>query len=297
MTDGSDTRIERRKTARIVGKAGPKEVSAEYHRHEQQVLKRMVDGGYEIERRGDQLVFVRPGSRISVASGIPSGVLAELIHAGAVKCHSRAGRIWFAATEEGRLRHARGQAGDDNPFAAQHRTLESREIAGREGVEAVRVNTREDPLDLFRRGRFGGGLVGAAEIEAADRLRRDFAMAQSIPQITANWSRLVVDGAGFQAGLSKSEVVLEARRRVDAAMRAVGPDFSGILLDICGFSKGLETLEKENGFPLRSGKVVVGLALRELARHYGLANAAFGPARTATRHWGAADYRPKIKAG
>jgi Domain of unknown function (DUF6456) len=272
------------------------EVAHEYQRLARQLLIRMVEGNLEAERRAEQIVLLKPGSRVSVAAGMPTGVLAELLQAGALRCTARLGRTVFTLTEEGRARVRRELAGSD-PFASQHRTLETREIEGSAGREVVRVNTREDPLDFFRRSRAGGRLVGAAEIEAADRLRRDLAMARAVPQVTANWSRLVVDGAGFHPGLTRSEAVVEARRRVDAAMRAVGPDFANMLMDICGFSKGLETFEKENELPLRSGKVVVGLAFRALARHYGLGNATRGKAHAPMRHWGAEDYRPSLRAG
>lgn len=69
-------------------------------------------------------------------------------------------------------------------------------------------------------------------------------------------------------------------------IRAVGPDFANILMDISGFSKELETFKKEHALPLRSGKVVVGFAFRALARHYGLANAACRPSSVLIRQWG-----------
>ncbi len=279
----------------------PSEVAAEYRKFGARLLARLAETGLHAERRGEQIVLVRAGSSVSLACGIPTGVLAELLHSGAVQCQSRAGCSHFTITAEGRARLLREKSGPD-AFSDQHRRIEEREIVDEGSRHKVRVNTKEDPLDVFRRGRHIGHMVGQAEIDAGERLSRDLLLAQAVPQVTANWSRLVVDGAGYNPGLSVSETIMEARRRVDAAMRAVGPDFSGILIDTLGFSKGLETLEREHGLPLRSGKVVLGLALRELARHYGLSNAAVGKSGTGPggggiRHWAAADNRPKLRAG
>jgi hypothetical protein len=61
--------------------------------------------------------------------------------------------------------------------------------------------------------------------------------------------------------------------------------------------KGLEEAERSAGWPQRSGKIVLQLALSALARHYGLETQAQPSGKaSAVRHWGSEDYRPLFEA-
>jgi hypothetical protein len=110
-----------------------------------------------------------------------------------------------------------------------------------------------------------------------------------MPRISANWSAPVADGPRGASPAAFSEAVIAARQRVRRALDVVGPEFSGLLVDVCCFLKALPDVERERGWPARSGKVVRQLGLDRLARHYGLDAVARGGPRGEVRTWLAAD--------
>jgi hypothetical protein len=121
-----------------------------------------------------------------------------------------------------------------------------------------------------RNGRDGRALIEPIQLLVGERLRAEFTRAQLMP-------------ASF------TDAVIGARQRVRRALDAVGPEFSGLLIDVCCFLKGLTDVEGERGWPARSGKVVLQLGLDRLARHYGLNIQARGTSAGKVRTWLAED--------
>ncbi len=163
-------------------------------------------------------------------------------------------------------------------------TIETPE--SRNGIEAG-----NPLLWLFRRkDKSGQSIIGAAAFAAGERLRSDLTFSGMLPNVTMNWSNAGgADRSHSGVKLNPTEASLASRQRVDLAMRAVGPEFAGLLMDICGFGKGLETIEMERGWPQRSGKVVARLALAALARHYGLDDVGHGRQSLPIRRWAQTD--------
>ncbi|MEM7566306.1 MAG: DUF6456 domain-containing protein, partial [Pseudomonadota bacterium] len=114
----------------------------------------------------------------------------------------------------------------------------------------------------------GSGFLAAPEVAAADRLRADFETARMMPRLGVDWS--VEARGGPSTGERQEDVMLAARDRLHGALKAVGPDLDGILTDVCCLLIGLSDVERKYALPQRSGKVVLRLGLRALARHYGL---------------------------
>lgn len=93
--------------------------------------------------------------------------------------------------------------------------------------------------DVFVSGRFGPGLTGG---------------------------RAAVGGGAHPSGRATRR--LEAEEALAAAIRALGPDLAeAVLLGVCQ-EHGMEDIEKRLAYPARSGKIVLRIALRMLARHY-----------------------------
>ena len=188
---------------------------------------------------------------------------------------------------------ARGAAptADIDRFRAQHLDLAQRRIDGPHGAAGVTVDEAESPLAWLarRKGRDGRALIEPVQFMAGERLRAEFTRAQLMPRITSNWSAAVADGPRGASPAAFTEAVIGARQRVRQALDAAGPEFSGLLLDVCCFLKGLPDIERERGWPARSGKVVLQLGLDRLVRHYGLAAVARGKQRGEVRTWLAED--------
>ena len=208
------------------------------------------------------------------------------------------GKRRLLASDAGRAHLARLQSGDGlDPFLAQHRPLSRRCPDGAGNGAKVVFDDGESPLAWLarRKGRDGLALIDATCLAAGERLRSDLTLAQMLPRVTANWSASATGGKSGAAGESYSDMVIAARQRVDRALAAAGPELSGILVDVCGFLKGLEMIEAERQWPQRSAKIVLVIALARLARHYGLAAEARGPERArGLVHWGAEDFRPQL---
>lgn len=180
-----------------------------------------------------------------------------------------------------------------NPHRAQHLALNLRNIAGDDGVAAVLVNDSESPLAWLarRKGRDGQPMISTHQFLAGEKLRADFTIGHMTPRVTANWSAPTGGqprGTG-NAAVEMTDRALSSRQRVNLAMDACGPEFAGLLMDVCCFLRGLEDVERERGWPARSAKIVLQLALNKLARHYGLPREARGPAAGQVRTWLAED--------
>ncbi|MBI1867680.1 MAG: hypothetical protein HYS06_05225 [Methylocystis sp.] len=246
----------------------------------------------------DQMIAVlAPRNGVTVVrANAPVAAAEHALTQGLVRWEGENGASRLELTEAGRA-HVRRLAADSasDGFRAQHSPIEPRCLD--KGAAPVLCNEGESPLAWLarRKDRDGRPFLAPSQIEAGERLRRDVTQAHMLQRVTANWEAPIASSrrAG-EVGVHVSQIAIDARRRLARAFDVVGPDFAGLLTDVCGYLKGLEIVEAERGWPPRSAKVVLRIALARLALHYGLASEAHGPARAPMLHWGAQDYRPDI---
>ncbi len=177
------------------------------------------------------------------------------------------------------------QQPDIGDFRAQHLALGQRQIETEFGPTNVIVDEGESPLAWLarRRSRAGRTYIEPHQLQAGERLRADFSYANLMPRTTSNWSNPLSSSRSGAAYVT--DMMIAARQRVHQALDAAGPEFAGLLLDVCCFLKGLEEIERERIWPARSAKVVLQLALERLARHYGYATRTSGLAHAQIRTW------------
>lgn len=194
------------------------------------------------------------------------------------------GRERWTISEAGSAHLRRSRAADrDTAFGTQHRDLVVERIETEAGPGTISRNAAESPLAWLRRrkDRDGEPMIDSAAFEAGERLRRDLTLGGVLPSVTARWDGTVGGGSGaLRDPAAAADATIAARQRARRALDAVGSDLANLLVDLCGFLKGIETIEREQRWPPRSAKVVIRLALRRLAEHYGLETEARGPDRS-----------------
>lgn len=152
-------------------------------------------------------------------------------------------------------------------LAASRQSPASRPPA-RQSARSVRVNLAESPLGWLK----ARGLVSERQFLAGEQLREDFERAGLLPSTTMRWD--AAPRSGGRRGAANPEAAthgrLSAKARFDAAMAQAGPGLTDILWRVVCAGDAMPIAEKALGWPARSGRLVLGLALDRLADHYRL---------------------------
>ena len=92
------------------------------------------------------------------------------------------------------------------------------------------------------------------------------------PNVTMRWENIPLGRGkrGAPVGLNQTERMIAAEVRFDAALVALGPDLSDIAWRVICAGESMPVAEREMSWPVRSGKLVLRIALDRLAGFYRL---------------------------
>jgi len=240
----------------------------------------------------------RKGAALSLHLGdgslhiVSQSLLTEAASAGLVSREN--GRVYLCPAARSYLRRAASLR--EEAFIEQHGAI-GHILAETDGArQSLRINREESPLSSLARlkEKSGGPFLPEEALAAGERLLADFTRGQLQPRITASWEPHHASRAkGARRGMADlADSAIAARVAVNRALEAIGPELAGVALDVCCFVKGLETVERERQWPVRSAKLMLRTALMALSRHY---NPPTPARRQHMEHWGAEGYRPELR--
>ena len=135
-------------------------------------------------------------------------------------------------------------------------------------ARSVTVNLSESPLGWLH----ARGHLTDRQFDGGEKLRNDWERANLAPNITMNWNMSPVS-SGRRSGsesFCQTDAQISARKRFDDALKFVGKDLSDIAWRVICAGEGVPNAEKNLGWPVRSGKLVLRIALDRLAEYYKL---------------------------
>ena len=239
-----------------------------------------------ISQRGEKR-FVASLKSADISDLLSRGVLQEV---GEIAQITEAGRAFLKRT----LFH-------QGVHASQHQHRAVQQLNEPTGLREVVVNTKESPLTWLanRKAANGEAMIAPHHLAAGERLRADFEKSHMSSLAHSHWDRahIAYDRSRSDGALNMSEAMVAAKQRFAGAVEKLGPELSVIAIDVCCEHLGLADIEKRHCLPKRSGKVILRMALNQLARHYGFigVDRATQQLQQRIRHWGAADYRPSLE--
>jgi len=215
--------------------------------------------GFGVYARGDRRR--RPEARVSAADARAletDGAIAAAAHG-------------YVITAAGLARLRREGARESEAYLAQHADIVDRAAAAPAGglrkTRAVAQSSVVQRLAALQSGA-GAPWLSSEELLAAQRLRADWEASQAGLVRGSDWSSAPKSGAARGPGAAQEAALAkrcDARRRMAAALDALSPPLRRVVERVCLREDGLEALERAEGWPSRSGKLALKLALAQLA--------------------------------
>lgn len=140
------------------------------------------------------------------------------------------------------------------------------EAPKRKRVRSVTVNLAESPLAWLGARK----LISDRQLVAGEMLRRDYERAALSQRTTMQWEAPPngKTARGSQSHGATTLAQIDAKARFDSAIAAAGTGLADILWRVVCAGETVPTAEKALGWPSRSGRLVLLLALDRIADYY-----------------------------
>jgi Domain of unknown function (DUF6456) len=133
-------------------------------------------------------------------------------------------------------------------------------------TRSVTVNLAESPLAWLGARK----LVSERQLAAGEMLRQDYERAALPQRTTMQWdappNAKVARGSHSHGSATLAQI--DAKARFDGAIAAAGAGLSDILWRVVCAGEAVPTAEKALGWPSRSGRIILLLALDRVADYY-----------------------------
>lgn len=98
-------------------------------------------------------------------------------------------------------------------------------------------------------------------------------------------------------GKDLADSAIDAKKKLYKKLSALPADCAGVVLDVCGFQKGLQLIETERRWPRRSAKLILRIGLEQLAVQSGAGLVATGIKPRRNHVWNGVNSRPTLFDG
>jgi hypothetical protein len=145
---------------------------------------------------------------------------------------------------------------------------DARMAKGAKPRRTVTVNLAESPLAWLHT----YGHLNDRQFIAGEKLRSDYEIAGLGPRITMAWEHMPVSRGKRSApsSFNPTDRALAAKQRFNDGIAALGRDLSDVAWRVICAGESVPVAEKSMGWPARSGKLVLRIALDRLADYYRL---------------------------
>jgi len=225
----------------------------------------------------EKAVVVRdlPNGRVQRGTAVDRSIAQAMALKDWIRCKTPGRVSRYQITAEGRAELAQlldceahfGCGVNESPQRDQARQLTA--LAARP-LRRARFSTQESPIAMLarRKGKGGQPFLTQDLVAASERLREDFELSQIGPSVAQNWDHFLTAGISSEGQQICHSSASGAQQRLQTALQLLGEGLADVALRCCCYQDGMESVEKRLGWPARSGKVVLRIALIKLRDHY-----------------------------